>query len=44
MANSGKISPAEAIASTKLMTMSLWKSTVAKADPGPRFAGAGGAS
>jgi hypothetical protein len=37
-------SPAEAIASTKLMTLGQAKIAVAKADPGPSFAGVGGAS
>ena len=37
-------SPTEAIASTKLMTLGHAKIAVAKADPGPSFAGVGGAS
>ena len=37
-------SPAEAIASTKLMALSQAKTAIAKADTGPSFAGVGGAS
>ncbi len=37
-------SPAEAIASTRLMTLAQARFAVAKADPSPSFAAAGGAS
>ena len=37
-------SPAEAIASTKLMTLAQAKTAIAKADTGPSFTGVGGAS
>ena len=37
-------SPAEAIASTKLMTLAQAKTAIAKADTGPSFAGVGGVS
>ncbi len=44
MPRSMGMSPAEAIASTKLLTLAQAKIAIATADPGPSFAGVGGAS